>query len=540
MVTVPPRTVFTLDTGSGTGDWRAFRYFGLYRCVLATILVILVILGASAQVEELASPRSFRVLVFGYAAFAAMAMVAILWRWGGFDRQVVAQMVLDILLLSGLLHLGGGVASGFGLLLVVAVAACGILVGRRLAVSFAAAGTLLVLGQQFLLSLRHVSLEPSYAHAGALGIALFAGGLILSGLAARLRVTEALVARRDEDLASLAALNEHIVQRMQAGVAVLDPRGGLRLMNRSAEKLLGLGAWHPGQSLRSVSEGLADLERQWRQNMDRSSHLLKPSPQSLSLVVSFAAIGSDGEEGTVIFLEDAAATHQRAQQLKLASLGRLAGSIAHEIRNPLGAISHAGQLLAESEHLDDADRRLTRIISDNSARMNSMVENVMQLGQGRSAQPRSFELAPWLGEFVQEFLSRRPGMEHALRHRVEPQELVVRIDPSQLHQVLWNLCDNAVQHAGEPPRVRLEAGIGEHTRRPFLDVVDNGEGIGETDLPRVFEPFFTTRDEGTGLGLYIAREMCEGNQASLTLEPSQRGCRFRITFPDPRRKGVIS
>jgi two-component system sensor histidine kinase PilS (NtrC family) len=308
-------------------------------------------------------------------------------------------------------------------------------------------------------------------------------------------------------------------------------------MNASAQSLLGVARWRPGGELAQFSPELARMHAVWRGDREHSSYVVEPAASGLRLVASFAAIG---DSGTVVFLEDAAATNQRVQQLKLASLGRLAASIAHEIRNPLGAISHAGQLLEESSAMDDGDRRLTRIIQENSARMNAMVENILDLGRGRDATPEALELRDWLGTFMEEFMSRRPGARHIVTTRVEPPDLRVRVDPSQLHQVLWNLCDNALQHAGEPARVDVRAGVGAYTGRPYIDVVDNGVGIPEEELDRVFEPFFTTRDQGTGLGLYIARELCEGNQARLTLEDTVGGCRFRVTFQDPRRRGTVS
>ena len=521
-------------------DWRTLRSYAMYRLVLSVILLMLVWWDVTPPTAIASQTPEFRIIVYTYLGFSMLSTVAVFGEWTSRKLLTWAQVFADIVLLSLLMDAGGGLSSGLGVLIVVAVAAGSILVSGRGSLLFAALATLLVLVEQLVPLAGSAPTTPNFTHAGLLGVAFFAAASLVSVLARRVRVTEAMVARREGDIASLAALNEHIVQRMQSGVAVLDARGRLRMMNRSAQKLLGVAQWQTGLQLAGLSPDLEALYQRWIGDYEHTSYYLKPENQALTMVASFAGIGANGEEGTVIFLEDAAATTQRAQQLKLASLGRLAGSIAHEIRNPLGAISHAGQLLEESTNLDLADRRLTRIIRENSARVNAMVENVLQLGRTRPAAPRSFDLLPWLNDFLAEFHARRPGTEEIVHCQVAPSDLRVRVDQSQLHQVLWNLCDNALQHAGDPPRVSIGAGLGEHTRRPYLDVADNGEGIAEADLPRVFEPFFTTRDEGTGLGLYIARELCEGNQASLTLEPSNRGCRFRVTFADPRRRGVAA
>jgi two-component system sensor histidine kinase PilS (NtrC family) len=454
------------------------------------------------------------------------------------EAQVVAQVFVDIVVITLLMHATGGLSSGFGLLLVVTVAGGSILIAGRIAALFAAMAAIAILTQQIYVYLYEPFASPQYTHAGFLGLSFFATALVISVSARRMRHSQALAQRWEVDLANLAQLNDHIIQRMQSGVLAVDEVARVRFMNRSAQHLLGLAEWSPRTPLAGLAPELAGLHQLWLQAPERSSHILEPAPGGVRAVVSFAAIGEQVKRGAVVFVEDAGATTQRAQQLKLASLGRLAGSIAHEIRNPLGAISHAGQLLDESANLDESDRRLTRIIRENSLRMNTMVENVLRLGRGRPAVLQRIELGVWIRDFLDEFETRREGARGAVEMRVAPPQLQVRADPSQLHQVLWNLCDNALHHAGEPPQVLIDAGIDSISGRPFLEVTDNGNGIPSSELDRVFEPFFTTRVQGTGLGLYIARELCEGNLASLTLEPSERGCRFRVTFPHPRRRGV--
>ena len=519
---------------------RPLIYFSLYRCALALLLLLLVLWGVMPRDDGQLYPWLFRWVIIFFFVYSLLAMAAVYRRWMRLDRQVVIQIFLDIVAITFLVHAAGGLSSGFGLLLIVTVAGGSILTQGRIAVLFAALAALALLAQQGWVFLHHSYSQPQYTHAGLLGAAFFATNLVISASARRLRASEALVARREVDLANLAALNEHIIQRMQSGVLALDEQLRVRLMNRSAQSLLGLSGWRVGDRIERLAPELAHSHALWRGGGEHFSYPVAPAASGLRLVASFAGIGEQGRDGTVIFLEDAAATNQRVQQLKLASLGRLAGSIAHEIRNPLGAISHAGQLLEESPQLDDSDRRLMRIIQENSARMNAMVENILELGRGRRAAPESFALAPWLDGFLAEFDARRPGARAIIDSRVTPPGLEVRVDRSQLHQILWNLCDNALQHAGDPPAVTLRAEIGDHTGRAYLDVADNGAGIAAEELDRVFEPFFTTREQGTGLGLFIARELCEGNQATLTLEDTSGGCRFRITFADPRRRGLAA
>ena len=228
----------------------------------------------------------------------------------------------------------------------------------------------------------------------------------------------------------------------------------------------------------------------------------------------------------------------RVQQSKLASLGRLSASIAHEIRNPVGAMSHAAQLLGESEGLADDDKRLTEIIQSHSSRVSHIIENVLQLSRRESSRPERFELEPWLRDFAQEFSRTLELQEGELSVEDVPEELEVRIDRSHLRQVLWNLCDNAVKYASETGGilVELHAGKLDSQGQPYLEVRDHGLGVDEATAEQIFEPFFTARSGGTGLGLYISRELCELNLATLLyLDRPGGGSIFRIVFADPDR-----
>ena len=524
-------------------DWRPLLYFSLYRCALAALLILVVLWRVAPREALQFDAELFTGVVVAYLVYSVLALAAVSQRWARMDGQVAIQIFLDIIGITLLVHAAGGLGSGFALLLVITVAGGSILTQGRIAILFAALASLAVLTQQLWTVMRVPDLEPQYTHAGLLGMAFFATSFVISASARRLRLTQALAARRGVDLANLAELNEHIIQRMQSGVLALDEHRRVWLMNHSGQHLLGVSHWQMGDSIERVAAPVADAHRRWATGVEMDPVQIGPTGGALRVAVSFARIGEDGGEGTVIFLEDAAAINQRAQQLKLAALGRLAGSIAHEIRNPLGAISHAAQLVDESPALDDGDRRLTRIIHENAARMNTMVENILEMGRGRNAIPEPVVLSRWLAEFLDEFSARRPGARAVIVTQFDPPTLQVRVDRSQLHQIIWNLCDNALQHAGDPPRIRISAGIAERNARPYLDVEDNGAGLAVKERERVFEPFFTTRDQGTGLGLYIARELCDGNQASLTLEDSMDsdygGCRFRITFQDPRRRAKV-
>jgi two-component system sensor histidine kinase PilS (NtrC family) len=229
---------------------------------------------------------------------------------------------------------------------------------------------------------------------------------------------------------------------------------------------------------------------------------------------------------------------ERVQQSKLAALGRLSASIAHEIRNPVGAMSHAGQLLAESPNLSSDDRRLTDIIQNNSERVSTIINNVLQLSRREATKPTRLSLGDWLDEFLPEFSQTMQVPVEQIGVHEASGDLEVRFDPSHLHQVVWNLCDNAIRYADPRDGIKVEIKLGRLTPsyRPYLEVADRGSGIEPAAAERIFEPFFTDRKGGTGLGLFISRELCQLNRAILLYEPrSGGGSLFRIVFSDPQR-----
>jgi two-component system sensor histidine kinase PilS (NtrC family) len=523
-----------------TAEWKPLRYFILYRLALSGLLVVLYFWGIAPVPIGYYDTELFRNAAVFYLLFSAIAAAAYNLRIPGYDAQVLFQVFADIIAITLLMHASGGVTSGFGMLLLVAVAGGSVLTQGRIAILFAAMASIAVLSQQILVWLTSSFPTTHYTHAGILGASMFATAYIAHLSANRIRMSEALAARREVDLANLSQLNEHIISRMQSGILVVDAYNRIRLVNESARHMLGLESYDEGARVENVVPKLAGLLQTWRGDRSRPSHLFQSDGTQMRLICSFAGIGNEAADGVLVFIEDASSLTQQAQQLKLASLGRMAASIAHEIRNPLGAISHAGQLLSESSGLADNDRRLTEMIRDNSIRMNAIIENVLRISRGKAAKPKLLALKPWLEEFAETFVAANKISEDRLRVSVEPESINVRVDPSQLHQVVWNLCENGLNHGNGVLRIDLRARISDSTERPYLDILDNGDGIPEEEVEQIFEPFFTTRDDGSGLGLYIARELCEGNKAALNFVPVEQGACFRISFSDPRREGFVA
>lgn len=528
------------DEASRRLTWRPLGLLNTYRLILAALLAF----AALAQLELPPlgehSPALFIASSVVYLLLALLFVVTINTRTPGFRTQLYMQLLADIACVILLTYASGGIRSGLGTLLIVSLAGGSMLMGGRMAVLYAAICTLAVLGEEGYVWASSATRDANFTHAGFLGATYFLTALLAYGLARRARESEALAAQRGVDLANMQQLTEYVIQRMQTGVIVIDAEQRVRLINESAWHLLGFPVNPTRQTLATISPELAQHLAQWQRRPDGEPQLVRPNASGPELLPRFARLGHSERSGTLIFLEDTAALAQQAQQMKLASLGRLTASIAHEIRNPLGAISHAGQLLAESPQLTVADLRLTEIIRDHSRRMNAIVENVLQLSRRQRARPQELELKPWLESFINDFcLTQNIAAEH-IRIDIVPPDTVVRMDPQQLHQILWNLCHNGVRyslaHSGAP-RLTLRGGISAESPNPFVDVIDAGPGVAPEAVDHLFEPFFTTERTGTGLGLYISRELCESNQARLHYQPVNGGgsC-FRITFADPRRK----
>lgn len=523
--------------------WRVLGTLNVFRLLLAIVLLVLFFAGADPRFFGDRYPLLFSATAAGYLVFSVISGLAIRNRWVTAGPQILAQVTVDIAAIVILMHASGGISSGLGGLLVVFVGAGSMILPLQVPAFFAAIATIAVLGEQFFSQIGGVSDSGNYSAAGVLGAIIFAISLAARPLAKRVQFSEALARQRGVDLANVSELNEYIVQHLRESIVVIDTNNRIRLINASAAQLIGAPPESNGVLISDASADLAAYVAAWRVSPSESSHTeltMGNDDDSARIKAHLAPLGkSDNRAGPIlVFLEDASLMNARVQQSKLASLGRLSASIAHEIRNPVGAMSHAGQLLAESESLNDDDLRLTEIISSHAERVSHIIDNILQLSRRESSQPERFELAPWLKDFAQEFTRTLELQEGELSVTSTVEGMDVRMDPSHLRQVMWNLCDNAVKYASETGGilVELQTGRTHRTGQPFLEVLDQGHGVEPATVDKIFEPFYTDRSGGTGLGLYISRELCELNRATLVYQPRDTGGSiFRIVFSDPDR-----
>lgn len=523
--------------------WRVLKTTNALRLLVALLLLILFFASGDPRIFGDRYPTLFSAVAAGYLVFSLVSGVAVAQRWAAIGTQAATQSLVDIAAITLLLHASGGIASGLGGLLIVFIGASALVLPMQIPAILAALATFAILGEQVYTQIAGAPPGPNYPAAGLLSGVILAVTLAARPLATRIQASEALARQRGVDLQNLSALNEYIVQHLRESILVIDADNEVRLNNNSAADLLGTIRSMQNAPLGTVAPELAGYIERWRLDPSLSSHpeiTQSDAAGGARLTAHLAPLGRDSTRGgpVLVFLEDASEMNARVQQSKLASLGRLSASIAHEIRNPVGAMSHAAQLLAESPGLAEDDVRLTEIIQTHSSRVSHIIDNVLQLSRREESRPERLLLAPWLEDFAAEFVRTLELQEGELSIADVEDGTEVRMDRSHLRQVLWNLCDNAVKYASETGGilVELRAGRGAANGRPYLEVLDHGLGVEPATAERIFEPFYTARSGGTGLGLYISRELCELNRATLIyLDRPGGGSIFRIIFADPDR-----
>jgi two-component system, NtrC family, sensor histidine kinase PilS len=523
-------------------SWQLLLLFFVYRLILSSSLLVLFFTETGPMFLGQNNPALFALVGIAYLGLVAASGIPLYLRSSDPQKQSYLQVYLDIVAITLLMHASGGVTTGLGMLLVISIA-CGSAVMRgRTALAFAAIATFCILGEQAFSHLNNSFPSTAYTQSGILGASFFAMAILADALSRNLRESEQLVSQRELDLANLEQLNEYIIQHMQAGIIVVDNHEHIRLMNEYAWYLLGMPDAKTGQLLELASHELSNQLNHWNGGQTNHPKALHTTPGGRELQAKFTRLGRVHQAGTMIFIEDTATITMRAQQMKLASLGRLTASIAHEIRNPLGAISHAQQLLGESSQLDQADRRLNQIIHTNADRVNEIIESVMQLSRRQQSHPDNIKLGPWLKDFTDEFIDTHKLAAKAMRTTVQPEDTRVQVDPIQLRQLLTNLCENSICHFHQDKdqlNIRISGGVNLESGGAFLEIIDNGPGINQDVARQIFEPFFTTRNAGTGLGLYIAKELSEANNLELEYKPTPMGgsC-FRISFLEVQPQGT--
>ena len=508
--------------------WKTLCYFAFYRLCLAVVLAILLYY----QVPPLSSfnqshiASRFATIIGFYLLANISSLVAVSVYRRHFNWQLSIQVLLDVLVLTLLTHAGSGLRSSLAILLLVTLAGAGLVGQGRLVLSYAAVATLAVLGEESMRLLRNRGEVVDFFEIGLFCASFFAIAISARLLANRVIINEELARKRGEALRNQTIVSQCVIKEMQDGVLVLNRDGYIKLHNPRVEQLLGLG--DPGERMLSTySTELAVNFRNWRASGGNEPLLIRAPASGMQLRARF--ITTESSEGDVlVLLEDIGNLQEQARQMKLAALGRLTANIAHEIRNPLSAIKHASELMHE-ESTDRTHERLLRIVLDNAQRVERIVSDVLEVGRRDQVHHEFIDLCHALPLFVEEFAIKEKVPASIVAVEISGRAAII-FDRSHFHQILWNLVGNALRYSRrEAGSVRLcvqNHGCG---TRVDIHVIDDGDGVDAERREQIFEPFFTTHSRGTGLGLHIARELCEANDARLELLDSQAGADFCIS-----------
>jgi two-component system, NtrC family, sensor histidine kinase PilS len=524
-----PPPLPTMITESGR---RILWIVGLYRAVCG-VLLFGTALFLDLHAVGIGAANAFVTAAGLYFAYGVLTF----W-WVQRDSLGVPLPALLLSLLAGdvafialLMYAGGSAGGPLSILLFPQLAASGWLLRSRIAFFHAAlaSSVLIVLD-----SLRLIDglISPSQIlQTGLVGFGYFATVGVALALGRYTKASEDLAAQRSIDVANLEQVNRLIIQDMQDGVLVVDLNGVVRGHNAQVTRLLGgFGRMRGGMRLAQFSSTLHDYWRRWQEDLAEPLPPFKIEATQRLLRVRLVRIGSGLNGGTLIYLEDLGRAQNEAQQIKLAAMGRLTASIAHEVRNPLSAINQAAQLLEEDGSVAPEGQRLLTMIRTNAKRIDRIVGEVLQLNRRDRQQPEVIALGDFMRSLVEEIVQAE-GIAPGGVSIQAPPDLAAIFDRGHLNQIVWNLVRNAWQHCQKKDSsIRIMVRPGYMGDAVICELSDDGPGIPAELRAQIFEPFFTTRPGGTGLGLYIARELADSNGAALELLPKGPGANFRMTL----------
>jgi two-component system sensor histidine kinase PilS (NtrC family) len=511
------------------------RVYNYYRILISFLFLFLFLDSNFNAFIGKFNPDLFRMTSVIYLCLnivMGLATFFIRVEWLAKTAPAFVILLIDIICLTLLISASGGVASGLGNFLIFTCAFSGSLILGQISSVIPAIAFILVVYDEFYLFFLGENSLQSFFQAGILGLVYFVANIFFQTASQQIRKTESRVY-------TLEQINQLIIDTLKTGVVVVTSSGKIKSINHAGESFLRIPA-EPDIARERLPFRLIDKLTAWRASPQQGSVTFHTRETSPELIASFSTLGSAGADAdTLIFIEDSTAVQQQAQQLKLAALGRLSASIAHEIRNPLGAISHAAQLLCESPDLSKGDTRLSEIIQNHCLRMNGVIENVLHMSRRTNAVPQLLTLDDWLAQFINEFVAGQPG-EPIIDVDIEPLDIEIHVDPQHLAQILGNLCQNGLRYseqATQKPRILLCGRLDSSSLNPYLEVIDFGHGVDKSLVENLFEPFFTTEADGTGLGLYLSMELSQANNARLSYSQTEQGgsC-FRIDFLEASRQ----
>ena len=511
---------------------HAINILNVFRFVLSIVFIVSYLyLGKDSIWQGGYAILTFK-LSIAYFIFSIFILFISPLKSDVYRLSLPLQITADIVFIILFMFAAGGITSGLGLLLVIIIVIASLVSNGRLALFYAAIATIgLLLEQSYRALLENLS-ATTYTQPVMLSLSCFATAWLAYSLAKRMQHSEALASARGIDIENLSQVNGLITQEMQDGIIVVDENLNIRHSNLQATTLLSLAKnSETNFTLTKQAPEIAAMFNAWVNGADEKNNS-NISISNRELKLRFMPINqqqdsplSDRSAGAVIFIQDLSQLQTAAQQAKLAALGRLTANIAHEIRNPLSAISHANQLLQEDESNSKSTERLLEIVADNIGRIDQIIKDVLELNRRDRTQQELFLVNDFLSSFHAQFCA----VEKVSSTQFQLDNLSqkpVSFDKRHLTQILWNLCKNGWEH-GQKQAGSLKIICSEFNRSDLsIQIIDDGDGVADQDQSRLFEPFFTTKNTGNGLGLYISRELAEANGAKLKYQALANGSVF--------------
>jgi two-component system sensor histidine kinase PilS (NtrC family) len=512
------------------------RVYVLYRLLIASVLLALSLQPKFSLLLNIEPQPSFSLSVALYLATVILITTIVFRQFATNESSMRLMLWSDILLLPLIIISAGDFAFSIGLLLALSFLLGSLLLQHGYIIR-ALAATIFLLAAHWLSQYYSTGAIISYSNGAILGLFYLMLGFLSSMLARHQRLTESIVLQQHLNLTNQIDLNAFIIQQLHSGALVVDHKQRIQFGNEAAWRMLGK---HPKESYSQLKTISSQLERTLQQWRETTHNLLQESsriPLDRKTAVRFCGFGGKTQGGILITLEDQKEIDKQVQQIKLASLGKLTAGVAHEIRNPLSAIHQAAQLLEESSQHQPQQMRLIEIIQTNTRRMNRQVEEILQLSR-RAPERETIQLDQWLPQLIDEYRNAFLSDNNWLLLEAPENHCRINFDAEQLRQVLVNLIANARQHSKQVEgelviSVSVDCSNADNV---IIDVSDNGEAIPQEQIEQLFDPFFTTHSNGTGLGLYLSRELCLNNQANLEFISLEKGNTFQISGEPPQHQ----
>ena len=538
--------VASAESKTSATRWRSLKLYNAYRLFIALLLLVTQgLLSNDSWWQNVNADLFldfFSTIAVGYFIFSVASVIFTWLEKPNIDITLPIQILIDIGFIVLMMHAQDSNQGSLGLLLIITTASASLISEGRLALFYASIASIGILLEQTYRVFLIGKSADNYTPAVLLSLGCFATAWLAYSLAKRAQDSELLASQRGLDVQNMAQINALITHEMQDGVLVVDQAFKIKHYNVQAVTLLGIDSkqsepnnWHE-KSLHEISPEIASLMQLWLEETEPSngfeptnnvvSNYLKFTSLSRELRLRFLPIAENRRQGAVIFISDWSQMQTQAHQVKLAALGRLTANIAHEIRNPLSAISHANQLLQEEDG-DPTSKRMLQIISDNVQRLDQIIKDVLELNRRDRTNQESIHLENFMLDFYTQFCAVERIPAFCFKLECGNTNSMILFDRRHMNQILWNLCKNGWRYCkNEENSLKLTVSNLGKTRTVQIEISDDGDGIPEDIRSNLFEPFFTTEKTGTGLGLYIARELADANGAKLQYKSSDSGTQF--------------